>query len=109
MERDAKGVRAYEPNDSAKSMRPYFSRVTMSYFWPIRWSRMYSTRIGWRVIRLFARHAYNPFLEEGLDPDSYGQILALCEQPRREITHSVQRQDSKECAARAQGTERGAE
>ncbi len=106
---DPRHVKEYTPDELAESLRPYFSRVTMSYFWPIRWSRMYSTRIGWRVIRLFARHAYNPFLEEGLDPDCYGQILAVCEEPRREITHAGPVQDSKKCVARAQGTERGAE
>ena len=80
---DTHHVKEYTPEDLHGLLQSYFSNISLSYFWPLRWSTLYSTKIGWRLIRLFARHAYNPFLREGLEVERYGQIMAICRQPRR--------------------------
>jgi SAM-dependent methyltransferase len=82
---DKHHVKEYTPEDLRNLLLLYFSDVRLSFFWPMRWSKLYSTKVGWRLIRLFARYAYNPFLREGLEAEHYGQILALCRNPRKLI------------------------
>lgn len=79
---DWRHFKEYKPEELAACLKRRFSRVTMSFFWPMTWYRKYSTRIGWRLIRIFARYLYNPFLREGSDPKSFGQMLAVCGEPR---------------------------
>ncbi len=80
---DRRHFKEYKPEELTICLKCCFSRVTMSFFWPMTWYRMYSTRVGWRLIRIFARYLYNPFLREGDAPESFGQILSVCEQPCR--------------------------
>lgn len=68
----------YKPEELLSLLHDQFSRVEMRYFWPMWWSNMYSTRIGWQLIKRFARYAYNPFLAEGTDVEKFGQMLAIC-------------------------------
>ncbi len=80
---DANHVREYKPEELAESLSPHFSEVKLSFFWPLEWSNRYSTLVGWRLIRILARHFHNPFLREGTAPRPFGQILAICRHPRR--------------------------
>jgi 2-polyprenyl-3-methyl-5-hydroxy-6-metoxy-1,4-benzoquinol methylase len=80
---DWRHFKEYKPEELAVCLKRCFSRVTMSFFWPMTWYRMYSTRVGWRLIRIFARYLYNPFLQEGDAPESFGQIVSVCESPCR--------------------------
>lgn len=75
---DPRHVKEYRSEEFAECLRSHFSEIQLSYFWPSFWSDMYATRLGWRVVRQFARYVCNPFLREGTRPDGYGQILALC-------------------------------
>jgi SAM-dependent methyltransferase len=75
---DTTHVKEFTPAELGDVLNKEFSRVTMSFFWPLVWSRCYSTKIGWRLVRAVARYGFNPFLGEGSAPDKYGQILAVC-------------------------------
>jgi len=79
---DWRHIREYRPLELEALLRSFFSKVTLSFFWPLVWSKMYATKIGWKAIRLFARHFYNPFLRQGSNPRHFGQILAICQCPR---------------------------
>lgn len=79
---DHRHWKEYRPDELMDILSAHFSLVTLTFFWPIRWSRMYSTRLGWRAIRMWTRYLNNPFLQEGSDAQSYGQIFALCSGPR---------------------------
>lgn len=81
---DSQHVREYKPEELAVCLKAYFLDVSMTFFWPLSWSSMYATKIGWRLIRLFARHVYNPFLQESSEPERYGQIVAICQRPYRQ-------------------------
>lgn len=74
---DPRHVREYKPDELRECLASTFTDVCLSYFWPSRWSNWYSTRIGWKLIKWYARALPNPFLEESGDPDGYGQILAV--------------------------------
>jgi SAM-dependent methyltransferase len=78
---DTHHVKEYTPEDLRGLLEQYFSDVRLNFFWPMRWSKFYSTKVGWRLIRVFARYAYNPFLREGSKVGNFGQILALCRKP----------------------------
>lgn len=76
-------VKEFNPSELNTLLRLYFSKVDLSFFWPLSWYKVYATRIGWRLLRLFSRYFYNPFLSEGTNEDHFGQILTLCQCPRR--------------------------
>jgi ubiquinone/menaquinone biosynthesis C-methylase UbiE len=60
-------------------LREHFVDVKISYFWPLRWSNFYHTRIGWRVCKYIGKLGWNPFLSETqTHPDAFGQIKAVC-------------------------------
>lgn len=60
-------------------LRQHFTSVSLVYLWPRSWSRLYSTAVGWRAIRLLCRtFTVNPFRAEGTHPDAFEQILAIC-------------------------------
>lgn len=80
---DPQHVREYKPEELSTCLKAYFSDVNMTFFWPLNWSSMYATKIGWRLIRIFSRHFYNPFLQEGCEANRYGQIVAVCRQPNQ--------------------------
>jgi SAM-dependent methyltransferase len=79
---DERHYKEYTPEELTAMLAGHFSHVTLTFFWPRFWSRMYSTRVGWRAIRLWARYLNNPFLQEGSDAQRYGQIFAFCSEPR---------------------------
>ena len=74
-------VKEYTPGELIECLRSYFAEVCTTFFWPSTWFSLYGTKVGWRLIRLFARYCYNPFVEEGPDHEDYDQILAICSHP----------------------------
>ena len=70
-------VKEFTPQALRDLLSEYFSSVTLRYFWPLRWSNWYATRVGWKLIKTYSRLIANPFLQEGDDPAHYGQILAI--------------------------------
>ena len=79
---DTGHVQEFKPEEMRLLLDPFFSQVTLKFFWPLFWSNLYATRYGWHLIRLLSRFCYNPFLREGDSPEKYGQILAICKGPR---------------------------
>jgi 2-polyprenyl-3-methyl-5-hydroxy-6-metoxy-1,4-benzoquinol methylase len=70
-------VKEYVGSELVDSLSEHFSPVRVIYLWPRFWMRMYSTRIGWRAIRLWCRlFDVNPYLEEGPEEEKYDLILA---------------------------------
>lgn len=74
---DSRHVREYRPEELRDCLAAVFDEVRLRYFWPSRWSSWYSSRIGWKLIKWYARCLPNPFIEESGEPEGYGQILAL--------------------------------
>ena len=79
---DERHEREYRPHEMRTELEPYFEDVDISYFWPMRWSRWYSTRFGWHLVRWLSLALGNPFLRGGRSPEPYGQILAVCSNPK---------------------------
>ncbi len=75
-------VKEYKPEELRDCLQRYFCRVDLTFFWPLVWSNRYATRVGFKLVRIFCRYLYNPFLQESAKAENYGQILAVCEQPR---------------------------
>ncbi len=71
-------VREYTPEQLHDCLRLRFSSISLRYFWPLRWSNFYATRVGWRLTKHYARYLYNPFLREAGEAKANGQILAVC-------------------------------
>lgn len=78
---DPQHVREYQPEELNTCLKAHFSDVNVTFFWPLNWSAMYTTKVGWRLIRLFSRYVYNPFLQAGCEAERYGQMVAVCRQP----------------------------
>jgi len=78
---DERHAKEYRPDELRLLLQAYFDEVEMSYFWPLKWSKFYETRIGWRFLKLLAIQLYNPFLRvSSHDPEKFGQIMAICHQ-----------------------------
>ena len=78
---DKHHVQEFKPEELKKLLGFFFSSVDLTFFWPLKWSDWYSTKLGWRLIPLLCRYFYNPFLQEGLESEKFGQILAICKNP----------------------------
>lgn len=74
-------VKEYRPEEVEECLRRFFSTVHLTYFWPLAWFNRTATKLGRKLVKIFSRHFYNPFLQESDDPQNYGQILAMCEDP----------------------------
>ncbi len=81
---DRRHVQEFRPSELAALLRPHFAGVELEFFWPLRWSKIHSTRIGWRLLPPFSRIFFNPFLARGGDARRFGQILAVCGPGREE-------------------------
>lgn len=80
---DPNHVREYSAAELRTRCEETFEDVRMTCLWPVRWSRLYRTKIGWRVLREVGRYVWNPFLREGNDPEKFAQLLAVCRLPRQ--------------------------
>lgn len=78
---DTRHVHEFTASEIGECVRKYFGTVDISFFWPLALSNFYSTRIGWRALRVYARYFPNPFLRVGPSENQYGQILAICRRP----------------------------
>jgi SAM-dependent methyltransferase len=79
---DARHEKEYRPDELRVLLLEFFDAVQLSYFWPLRWSKFYSTRLGWRLLKLMAIHVFNPFARaSSIDPEKFGQIMAVCRRP----------------------------
>lgn len=79
---EANHVTEYTAEQLADLLAPGFGDVRMVFSWPRMWSDFYRTRAGWRLLRLAGRMGFNPFVRESETADGFGQILAICRQPR---------------------------
>jgi len=80
---DDRHEKEYKEAELKELLEKAFYQVTISYFWPIRWSNYYSTRIGWKACKYLTRYVFNPFLRESfVNGDQYGQLKACCTKPR---------------------------
>src|SRR5207249_5642691 len=74
---DVRHEKEYRPDELRSLLLTYFDCVEMTFFWPLHWSNFYSTKLGWRLLKLLAIQIYNPFLSAARgDPEKFGQILA---------------------------------
>lgn len=78
---DACHVHEFTASELEDCLKNYFGSVDLSFFWPLALSNFYSTRVGWRALRVYARYFPNPFLRSGPSEDQFGQILAVCRNP----------------------------
>ena len=79
---DTRHVQEFRPEELRQLLTGHFREVEMFYYWPMFWSRIYSTRMGWRLLKLLAIDIWNPFLgRSNTKPQKFGQMLAVCRQP----------------------------
>ena len=48
----------YQPNELIDLLKNYFKIIEIKYFWPVHWSKLYSTRLGWQVIKYLSRYCF---------------------------------------------------
>ncbi|HVX09724.1 MAG TPA: class I SAM-dependent methyltransferase [Pirellulales bacterium] len=77
-------VREYTADELAQLMRRWFAEIQIVGLWPLNWSKLYRTKLGWRAIKILARHCGNPFDREGTDTDQFAMLLAVGRQPRKQ-------------------------
>jgi len=76
---DSIHVKEYKPNELIDLLKNYFKIIEIRYFWPEHWSKLYSTILGWHLIKYLSRYCYNPFLNmDKYNPEKYGQIFVYC-------------------------------
>lgn len=80
---DVRHVKEYRPDELDGLMRSSFGEVELVFAWPLFWSNLYRTKIGWRALRWAARRGFNPFARESDSADGYGQMLAVARRPIR--------------------------
>jgi len=84
---DHRHEKEYRAEELSALLAEYFHRVDLTFFWPLRWSRFYATRFGWRLLKLISIQLWNPFLgHSAAEPEKFGQILATCREPRSSST-----------------------
>jgi 2-polyprenyl-3-methyl-5-hydroxy-6-metoxy-1,4-benzoquinol methylase len=79
---DVRHEKEYRPEELRALLERHFGKVELLFFWPMKWSRFYATKLGWRLLKLVAIQFHNPFLRTGTEPEKFGQILAVCREPR---------------------------
>lgn len=84
-------VQEFKSYELRKLLETWFERVEIRYFWPLRWSKFYSTRLGWRATKIYARHVSNPFMRLGSDERRFGQMLAVCTGRKRPVNRHTER------------------
>ena len=76
---DERHEKEYTPREFRELLESQFSRIELSFFWPLKWSNFYSTRIGWRLLKFLGRRGWNPFLSVNRHhPELFGQLMAVC-------------------------------
>jgi 2-polyprenyl-3-methyl-5-hydroxy-6-metoxy-1,4-benzoquinol methylase len=81
---DQRHEKEYREEELRSLLGEHFGGVEMNFFWPMKWSRFYATRSGWRLLKLVAIQLHNPFLQSSADePEKFGQVMAVCWRPLR--------------------------
>jgi 2-polyprenyl-3-methyl-5-hydroxy-6-metoxy-1,4-benzoquinol methylase len=81
---DVRHEKEYRAEELSALLSNFFGEVELKFFWPLRWSRFYSTRLGWRFVKILSLLFYNPFLRTTRSkPEHFGQMLAVCRKPLR--------------------------
>lgn len=76
---DQRHEKEYTADEFKQLLSRYFDTVQVSYFWPLKWSNRYSTRLGWHACKYIARAGWNPFSKEStMHAEKYGQLKAVC-------------------------------
>ena len=75
---DERHVKEYSDDELLHILNKYFNKINISFFWPLFWSNLYSTKLGWHLIPKYVRLINNPFKQTGNDRSKYGQIIAVC-------------------------------
>lgn len=70
-------VKEYRPEELHELLGEEFGTLSFSYFWPLTWSNRYSTRIGWRLLKILGRLGFNPFLRGSNEPKGFGQMMVV--------------------------------
>jgi 2-polyprenyl-3-methyl-5-hydroxy-6-metoxy-1,4-benzoquinol methylase len=79
---DERHVKEFTADELRVIASKYFARVRLVCFWPAWCSRLYSTAIGWRLLKLAGIAGLNPFLRHSdTKVEGYGQLLAVCSSP----------------------------
>lgn len=79
---DPRHVKEYRPLELHALLSACFKEVRLVFAWPRFWSDLYRTRLGWRLLRLAARHSrFNPFLRESGTAHNFCQMLAIARRP----------------------------
>ena len=78
---DTRHVQEFRPEELTALLKSNFREVSLKFFWPLKWSNRYATRLGWRLLKIAGRLGFNPFLELSADPAGYGQMLAIAREP----------------------------
>lgn len=86
---DERHEKEYRPEELSELLTEQFDNVELMFFWPMKWSRFYATKLGWRLLKLAAIQLHNPFLRTGTEPEKFGQILAICRKPRSGMTNET--------------------
>jgi SAM-dependent methyltransferase len=79
---DVRHEKEYRPGELRSLLETRFGSVQLDFFWPMAWSNFYSTRVGWRLLKLVAIAGWNPFLRQASQPEKFCQILAVCRNPK---------------------------
>lgn len=87
---DVYHVHEYTTSEIDHCLGKFFESVDISFFWPLFWSNIYSTKVGWRALRMYARYFPNPFLKVGSREERFGQILAVCRNPAKNPPSEVE-------------------
>ncbi len=78
---DERHFQEFKPDELNNLLARHFTKVRMVYFWPSWCSRFYSTKVGWRLLKLAGVAGWNPFSRHSDQPEGFGQFLAVCSNP----------------------------
>ncbi|MFT7221309.1 MAG: SAM-dependent methyltransferase [Candidatus Azotimanducaceae bacterium] len=70
-------VKEYRPEELHELLSAEFGALSFSYFWPLKWSNRYATRVGWRLLKVLGRLGFNPFLHVSNQPEGFGQMMVV--------------------------------
>jgi len=79
---DTRHVHEYDPSELRTLLERFFRSVEIRYFWPTRAIQIYETRVGWRLLKLFALVFWNPFRGLSTSDIAGTQMIAICSMPR---------------------------
>ena len=82
---DKRHVKEFLPEELEALLLNDFEQVELRFAWPEFWSNLYSTKIGWRLLKWLGRLGFNPFSRESEVGDGFYQMLAIAAKPRKSL------------------------